>query len=173
MVAVGLRAVQSIDDYVDTWLADAGMTDDAKARNRWRQQLAVWGADRVAFGFIVLERTTAEPWFRNENVTAAVRIPTGDELLQRLAAATDSEQLSAVAILSGCFIAAGDQPWRGEVGLDPVLAAIRDRLDGQSSVADIADELAQQWQVEADDVLVHALAGVRQLVDLGLARRCS
>jgi len=157
-VWVGLRAVQSIDDYVDTWLADAGMSDDSNARDRWLHQLEAWGADRVAFGFIVLERTTAEPWFRTENVTAAVRIPTGDELLERLAAATESEQLTAVSILSGCLVASGEQAWRGEIGLDPVLAAIRDRLDGQSSATDIADELARQWQVEADDVLVHALA---------------
>jgi hypothetical protein len=49
------------------------------------------------------------------------------------------------------------------------LLAIRDRVNGVDSIADICDSIARDWNVDSDDVLVHALAGLKALVDLGLA----
>ena len=99
-----------------------------------------------------------------------VVVAAGDQVLERLEAADRSEQLTAVDIMMGTFAQASSQPWRGEVSLEPVLLALRDRLNGEQSIDDICDSIARDWSIDADDVLVHALAGMKALVDLGLRR---
>ena len=172
-VWVGLRSTQTLDDYVDTWLADAGRKDDAALRAEWIGRLESWGAVEVAFGWVVLRKRTGENWTRLEDLRLASSLPDGDAVLERLAAADRSEALTAIDMLTVSFIHSGTQAWRGEVSLDPVLSAVRSRLDGHSSLEEICTQIAADWQVDADDVLVHGLAGLKQLVDLGLASPCA
>lgn len=168
-VWVGLRSTQPVTDYVETWLADAGRAGDTETAAEWESRLRGWGATEVAFGIIVLRKTAHVGWVRCEDLRLAGALPSGDQVLERLEAADRSEQLTAVDIMMGTFAQASSQPWRGEVSLEPVLLALRDRLNGEQSIDDICDSIARDWSIDADDVLVHALAGMKALVDLGLA----
>lgn len=166
---VGLRSTQSISDYVDTWLADAGRAGDHALRATWLARLESWRACEVAFGWVVLRKRTATNWLRLEDLRLAAALPDGAALSHRLACADSAESLTALEILSTPFSQSGTQTWRGEISLDPVLSAIRSHLDGQSVLDEICERIAAEWKVDVDDVLVHGLAGIKQLVDLGLA----
>lgn len=171
-VWVGLRSTQTVADYVDFWLADAGHSGDQQLRELWLSRLHEWQATDVAFGFIVVRKRTGENWSRCEDLRRAVALPDGDQVLERLAAADAAEQLTAVDALMTIYEPATDQPWRGEVAMEPVLMALRDRLNGSHSLTRVADDIARDWRVDPNDVLVNALAGIKLLLDLGLAREC-
>lgn len=167
---VGLRSMQSVDQYVDFWLEDAGFGHDTAARERWLERLREWQTTAVAFGFVILRKRQGQTWTRIEDLRRAIALPDGEQVLQRLAAADRAEQLTAVDALMDVYVPATDQPWRGEVAMEPVLMALRDRLNGSHSLTRVADDIARDWRVDPNDVLVNALAGIKLLLDLGLAR---
>lgn len=169
-VWVGLRDLQNIDAYVDTWLADAGLTDP-QIRTQWIAAMHQWQATAVAFGWIVVWRPvapTAEPWIRAEDVRFAVSLPSGDEVLQRLQDADHSERLSALDMLTGTYRSTQKQSWRGDLGVDGLILALREKLDSGLELGSALDLVAEEFKVDSDDLMIHGLAGLKTMVDLGL-----
>ena len=169
-VWVGLRDVQLIADYVDTWMADAGLTD-ADTRQRWIEQMQAWDATAVAFGWVVVWRPTSpatDTWQRVEDVRNSPQLPTGEQVWQRLFAADLSERLTATKMLTQRFRATTSQAWRGDLGVDGLLLDIRQELDLGSDLATACTNAAATNNFDPDDVLIHGLAGLKMMVDLGL-----
>jgi methylase of polypeptide subunit release factors len=160
---VGLRDIQFVEDYVETWLRDAGKADDHELAARWRAQLADWSATHVAFGVVLLNSVGVDEIVL-EDIRQAAALPTGEELLEHLAAIESAHRLTAVEVLTREFTPQLGAHWRGDVTLDPVVAAIRAAFAEHSTAPEVAEALAQQWSVDEDDVLVHVLAGTKQLV---------
>ncbi|MEY4348034.1 MAG: hypothetical protein RIS43_453 [Actinomycetota bacterium] len=165
-VWVALRDLQDVDSYVATWMADAGI-DDEKVATTWKQQLAEWNATEVAFGWIVLQRD--RDFAIMEDVRHAPALPSGEQVLTQLDRSETSAKLSATELLSLPFAQAAGDMWRGDIGLDPILAAIHRGFDGQTLLADIVADVAKETGFDEGDVLVVGLVGVKRLVALGLA----
>ena len=170
-VWVGLRELIDVDTYIQVWAEDAGRGADAGLLRSWREAMARFDATEVAFGWIALAPTHQDPVVRVEDVRSAVATPTGEQLLERMAAAKSADELTATQILAGRFAAAEGQPWRGEVTLDPLLFALRERCDGAADVAEAVSDMSADLHIDEGDLLVHALAGVKALADLGLLVR--
>lgn len=168
---VGLRELLDTDTYISVWAQDAGRGTDLELLELWRQAMAALGAESIAFGWVALRQTTSESVVRVEDVRSATAVPDGEQLLERLAAARAAEELTAVELLGSRFSKADGQSWRGEVSIDPLLFALRERCSGEAAIAELVAELSAEWQVVEDDLLVHALAGVKAMVDLGLLVR--
>lgn len=169
-VWVGLRDIQPIEEYVGTWLADAGLTDP-QVRTDWIAAMNAWQASAVAFGWIVVWRPqdlTATTWVRTEDVRFAATLPTGDEVWQRLRDAQTSEDLTAIEMLNGRFEGTHKQAWRGDVGLDGLILALRVELDSGLEMSGAVAKIAAETMVDPDDLLIHGLAGLKTMVDLGL-----
>ena len=170
-VWVALRDIQTTSDYVETWLRDAGLQNDRELADRWQRQLGSWNANGVGFGWFVFEATADQPWVRLDDVRTAAEVPTGTDVLQRIADAHLSEHTLAPSLMSDAFARDNRQPWRGVPATQPVVAAIHAALDGQATLPEIVEKLAAEWQVEWADVLVWGLAGLKQLIDWGMAHK--
>jgi predicted RNA methylase len=165
-VWVALRDLQDVDSYVATWMNDAGIDDRAIA-SQWKQQLAEWNATEVAFGWIVLHHVS--DFAMMEDVRHAPALPSGQQVLTQLHRSEQSAKLSAADLLTVPFQQAPGDTWRGDIGLDPVLAAIHQGLDGRTLLGDIVADVASKMGFDEDDVLVLSLVGLKRLVALGLA----
>ena len=163
---VALRDMQDVDAYVHTWMNDAGI-DNQDVADQWKQRLAEWKATYVAFGWIVLQ--AGSEFVTMEDVRHAPALPSGDDVLKVLDLAQAAEDLSASTMLTTSLRHGPGESWRGDIGLDSVLAGVYSRLDGQKLLPEIVTELAAETGFDQDDLLILGLVGAKRLVGLGLA----
>lgn len=165
---VGMRDSQTPDAYVETWLRDAGRESDLGTRDLWLQRLAEWDTIAIAFGWVVLhKRSDSTGIHLIEDVREAVAIPTGEEVLERLQHMRAGEELNAIQILTERFRPISAQAWRGPIGLPGILAELQHRISIEARIPEITTQMAADFQVDEDDLMVLVLAAVKELVGLG------
>jgi hypothetical protein len=170
-VWVALRDSQLPEQYVETWLQDAGLSENKSLKQEWLQRLAGWSTQAVAFGWVVIRKPVAADFEAShviEDLRSAARIPDGQEVLEQLDAFRAASELSAGNILFGHFQASELQNWRGAIGLPALLNEIRQRCDGSKNIDQVVEELAIHLEIEEIDLLALTLVAVKQLVGLGL-----
>lgn len=164
---IGMRELQTPDEYIKTWLEDAKL--DPSLSGEWKNKLESWQTEHIAFGFVVLQKVmSGQPWQDINDVRDARRLPMGEEVDTLIAAATSANSLSALEIIESRFTATSSQPWRGDVALDGVLSGIRENLGAGMGFDDAVEALAQALNLDAEDLRVYGLAGVKNLVAIGL-----
>jgi SAM-dependent methyltransferase len=166
-VWIGLRDIQSVDEYVTTWMKDAGI-DDEKVKDTWQQQLNDMHANAIAFGFIVFDSDSS--YAIMEDVRNAPALPDGVAVLERIHRARVADQLTAMELMTSTFEADSSQPWRGGISLDGISHRLWTALDGVRLLPEIVAEIALATSHDEDDVLVLSLVGLKELVGVGLAR---
>ncbi len=167
-VFVGLRELQTVEEYVFTWMTDARITD-LNLKEQWITKLNEWKTLHVAFGFVLIQKDVSAEVCHNVNdVRNANRLPNGEEVETIIEQMKAGSQLTAVDVMASSFTAATSQTWRGNVALDGVLSGLRASLcsgqDFESAVQIVATEL----DLDPEDVRVYGLAGVKTLVSMGL-----
>jgi hypothetical protein len=127
-----------------------------------------------------------------EDVSTAVRLPDGDEVVEALNAvrleAVDAFELlrSRPHVAPGTRLfratalggpSAATPPvlgiahgWRGDVVVDDVVAFIVERADGAASVTDLIEAGAEALELDFDEVLGSVLISLRGLVRTGVLR---
>lgn len=164
---IGLRELQTPDDYIQTWLHDAGL--DASLTEAWKNKLESWNTRHIAFGFVVLQKVmSGQPWQDINDVRDARRLPTGDEVDTLISAAIAANSLTALEIMESRFTSTSTQSWRGDVALDGVLSGIRENLGAGLGFDEAVETLAQALNLDSEDLRVYGLAGVKTLVAMGL-----
>lgn len=152
---VAQRQVLDLQMYVDVWGDDAALAQDD--RDAWITRLEQLGCEGIGFGWIVLERS-ANPWCEIEDVTDAARIPNGAELERQLEAF--AAEFSAIEMLFEP-LAFNETHWRGDLVLDPFIAAVLTQVRGGSTVSEAIDHVAVTLPVDADDLLAVTLQWAR------------
>jgi methylase of polypeptide subunit release factors len=183
--------------YASAWLSDIGLDPRAHAgdQRRWLQALQAAGAKGVGMGWAVLttsSESAQSPTVAAEDVSTAIRVPTGDEVLDALGA-VHLESLDAFALLESTpSVASGTRlfravalggptaatpplvgiagGWRGDVVIDDLVAFIVEQADGTTSVSDLIDAAAVEFEADPDEVLGGVLISLRGLVQTGVLR---
>lgn len=165
---VGMRDSQTPAAYVETWLRDAGRQADQVTRELWLQRLADWNTTAIAFGWVVLQKRTDVGGFHLvEDVREAAAIPTGEEVLERLQHMRAGDELNAIQILTEHFQPINRQTWRGPITLPGILSELQNRITSDTKIPEIVTQMATDFQVDEDDLLVLVLAAIKELVGLG------
>lgn len=101
------RDSQPVADYAATWLRDAGTPEGREfddAMGQWLDAFADESAVEVGFGWVVLDAPAGgrarEPWVVVDDLSAAERLPRGDEVLALLAGCRALAELPAPALLA-------------------------------------------------------------------------
>ena len=103
----------------------------------------------------------------DDEVREAIAVPTGEEVLERLQHLRAGEELNAIQILTERFRPISTQPWRGPISLPGILAELHHRISIDASIPEITSQMAADFQVDEDDLMVLVLAAVKELVGLG------
>lgn len=177
--------------YASAWLTDLGRDPRSHAgeHRQWLDALDATGATGVGMGWAVVTPDSV-PRVVAEDVSTAVRLPSGDEVLESLdlIAATD---LDAFAILQARLapgtgvrifraaalggpssatppivgVAGG---WRGDVVVDDVVAAFVEKADGTVATQVLIEAVASGFGLDVDEVLGAVLAPIVGLVRTGV-----
>lgn len=167
-VWVGLRDLQTPDEYVTTWLADAKIAD-LTVEEKWKNKLMQWKTRNVAFGFVVIQKDMSVGLCQNINdVRNASRLPNGQEVLSCIEEMKQANALSAANVMASGFTATTSQPWRGDVALDGVLSGLRINLSSGLGFGQAVEKVAADLNLDPDDVTAYGLAGVKTLMAMGL-----
>jgi hypothetical protein len=83
-----------------------------------------------------------------------------------MAALRTSAELTAVQILTERFRAVQGQAWRGAITLPGILAELVARVSSDRGIPEITAEMAADFQVDEDDLMVLVLAACKELVGL-------
>lgn len=161
---IAQREFLNVDEYVQVWGDDAGMS--TADRTAWRQRLLDINVEGVGFGWIVLQRSNTA-WRRIEDVSAAPRIPSGGEVLGQLAAAV--VESNAADLLFGTWEFATEH-WRGDLALDPFGAALLAELRTGVPLAEAVETVAGRLPVDEDDLRILGLTLTLELARLGYLR---
>ena len=173
-------------EYVELWLRDSADTagrDYERLYAEWLTYFDDLGATGVGFGWVVV-RNGGREWFVAEDVADAQRLPTGDEVVEQLAAFDRLHEAGAVQVLAGrprwadgVELHASTDPvrggslselavtrgWRPVEDIDPFLAEL---LSGTGTLAERIDAVGGDR--DADELTAGALAGVRRLIGAGM-----
>ncbi len=169
-VWVALRDLQTPDEYIKTWMADAKIVDES-FESRWRNKLEQWQTRHIAFGFVVIQNDmSVEPCQNINDVRNATRLPNGEEVLTTIEEMKLANSLSAVDVLNSNFTASTSQSWRGDIALDGVLSGLRANLSAGLGFEEAVEKVATELNQEPADVTVYGLVGVKTLVSMGLLR---
>ena len=180
--------------YASAWLADLGIDPRGAAADHrnWLRALAAAEADGVGMGWAAVRRTAGERVVVAEDVSAAVRLPNGDEVVEALDLLPAS-QLNAFAVLqarlrpaSGARLfratalggSSGATPplvgvadhWRGDVVVDDLVAFVLEHSDGHRTFDELVEAAADEFELDYDEVLGGALASVKGLLATGVVR---
>ena len=167
-VWVGLRELQTPNEYVETWLADARI-DDRELAKAWKSKLASWKTKHVAFGFVVIQKDMSVELCQNiDDARNANRLPTGNEVLSCIEEMKQASALSAVSVMTSGFTATTSQGWRGDVALDGVSSGLRINLGAGLGFEEACQKVASELDLDLEDVRIYGLAGVKTLVSMGL-----
>lgn len=158
---VAQREVLDIDSYVEVWSADAAVPE--AQRLLWRARLDELGATAVGFGWIVLERS--EPrWVVVEDVSAASRVPVGDEVGAQLRAFSSPPDVLSLLHDHWNFV---DDHWRGTLALNPFEAMLVERMRAGATLSEAIDTVAAEQRLDVDDLTALGLTRLRELVEHG------
>ncbi len=160
-VWIAQREVLDIDDYVAVWSADAALPREQQLL--WRARLNELGADGIGFGWIVIERSTSH-WCHIEDVSAAARVPMGNEVEAQLRAF--SRMPSALDLLHGRWSFVTDH-WRGDLALGAFEAMLLEGVRSGVTLDEAISTVSSANPVDADDLLALGLSATRFLVELG------
>jgi methylase of polypeptide subunit release factors len=188
------RDAQTPDDYVATWLADAG-EDDANLVGQWMDWFRAQRIEAVGFGWVVLRRSAAPHRVAVERAPQPVDLPLGLEVgawldrLDWLRGRTDADLLahafrsapglrrdvaSYVATTGGWQTAAAslglDSGFRWSLPCDQATADLVAACDGERPLGAIAAVLAVTAGRPEAEVADAVCATVRGLVDRGVLR---
>lgn len=181
------REVLSLNEYVELWLQDAGDQAGPDRERRyleWLNYLEELGASGVGFGWVVIRRSTPS-WLVAEDLADAERLPTGVEVMEQLRHYTALHDATAAELLaatpqwvSSAQIHTTTQPstgqpveilatgtWRPAEPLDPGLVEV---LNGQGTLGDRIDAVADGRGYDWDDLAAATLLAVRRLIGAGL-----
>ena len=161
---VALRDELDPATYVEVWGDDAALGSEARAS--WRERLTAQGIGAIGFGWIVVVRD-GEDWRLFDDVRTAPRLPDGAEVLAQIDRARRSP--TAVDLLAGRWELVTDH-WRGNLALDPFGLAIVRELRAGTTLDAALDRVAATLPVDADDLRIHGLTLVGQLVTKGWLR---
>jgi methylase of polypeptide subunit release factors len=183
------RDVQDPVDYVSTWLADAGESDEALARE-WLDWFGAAGVEGVGFGWVLLRRGDAPHRVAVESVAQGVDQPLGPHLaawLDRVewlrdrddAALLDARLVAApaarldVAHTPPDWAPAGrmlslDEGLRWALPCDEATAAIVRGCDGTTALRSLVAVLGAVLGEAESELAPAVCATVRGLVDRGL-----
>ncbi len=186
------REVADLPTYVELWLKDEGVhggPDYQRRYDTWLSWFEEQGAQAVGFGWINLRRTDSEPTLRLEEWTYDVEQPIGPEVTDlfdrtaglRRTSDTELEQSRLVAredLRQESYAAPGaDDPQeivvrqqrlaRRARQVDTVEAALVGACDGELSVVQILDALAQILERDAVELRSAYLPVVRDLLTEG------
>lgn len=159
---IAQREVLNLDEYVQVWGDDAALPD--ADRVAWRDRLRDLGAEAVGFGWIVVEPGS---WLRIEDVSTALRIPTGDEVRAQLAALR--REPTAVEALTIHWEFAAEH-WRGDLALDPIGAAILTELRAGRPLETVLERVAGRLPADSEDLRIVGLTLTLELARLGYLR---
>ena len=175
---VAQREVLNLDEYVQVWGDDAGLS--AADRQAWRARLRALDAEAVGFGWVVIEPARSQPesmtsaavgtqadaprWLRMEDVSTAARVPSGEEVLAQLAACR--HEPTAVEALTTRWNFA-EKHWRGDLALDPIGAALLKELRSGHVLESALEAVAERFPVDPADLRVFGLGLTLELARLG------
>lgn len=167
-VFVGLRDLLTVDEYVETWMDDAKISDETVKAN-WISKLKDWKTRYIAFGFVLIQKDLSAEVCHNVNdVRNAIRLPNGAEVEATLQQIKQASELTAVDVMASSFTLTTAQPWRGDVALDGVLSGLRANLGSGLDFEGAVSKVAAELNLDPEDVRIYGLAGVKTLVSMGL-----
>ncbi|MEO6605143.1 MAG: class I SAM-dependent methyltransferase [Aeromicrobium sp.] len=180
-------------EYVEMWLADAGLAgspDYIQRYDAWLQWFASERIDAVGFGWLNMRRTTGTPTRRLEEWTGDIAPPIGPSVLAWGHRVDVLRNLDDAALLDRAWKHAPDlvEETRGPVGaehpesilcrlqqgvrrarqVDTVEAGLVGASDGDLTAGQILDALAQLLERDAGELRTTYAASVRELIDDGL-----
>jgi methylase of polypeptide subunit release factors len=186
------REVVDLPTYVELWLKDAGLhgaPDYHQRYDTWLSWFEDQGAEAVGFGWINLRRTGAEPTLRLEEWPYDIEQPIGPEVHAQFERTAGLRGFSEEELASARLVARADlrqetygapgaadpeeivlrqQRWvRRARQADTVEAALVGACDGELSVSQILDALADLLEQDVSDLRSAYLPTVRDLVSEG------
>ncbi len=187
------REVSDVPSYVELWLRDAGLfgtTAYLSAYDEWLDWFAAHDIDAVGYGWLMVHRTDHErPWVRTEEWAYPVRPPLAPHVrrwgdaVNLLRGASDADLLATrFRRVPGLIEERSGNPGdsdpaavvlRQTAGLcrarqvDTVVAGGVGACDGELSLAQISDALAQLLDRSPTEVRRGLVATVRELVEEG------
>jgi methylase of polypeptide subunit release factors len=188
--------------YAASWNAPLKATDPpgfATALARWMGYYRELGAEKLAYGAVILRRRTrGKNWVREESVPTAQIGPAGDQVVRAfvnhdlLASLPGPDQLldEVLAVVEPQRI---EQTWRHKdeglelesarvrlewglgfaVGVDTYTIELLARFDGRTRLRDLFAQIARDSQIEEDVVGRAGLPAVRRLLELGFLARAT
>ena len=183
------REVLEVPEYVELWLADAGLSGSPDYRHRyaeWLDYFAGLGIEAVGMGWLLLTRAGRDdPWLRLEDWPYAVEQPIAPAFAAEAGWISDS-RLPDDALLSRAWTLTGDvveettgQPgaadpqhivlrqqrgFRRAVDADTALAGVLGACDGDLPLGGLVDALAGLLDVEPSALRADVLPRFRTLV---------
>ncbi|HEY5980872.1 MAG TPA: methyltransferase [Microlunatus sp.] len=183
------REVLEVPEYVELWLADAGLSGSPDYRLRYAEWLDYFdglGIEAVGMGWLLLTRAGRDdPWLRLEDWPYAVEQPIAPALAAE-AGWIDDSRLRDGALLARAWELTGDvveettgQPgaadpqhivlrqqrgFRRAVEADTGLAGVLGACDGDLPLGAIVDALADLLAVDALDLRADILPRLRPLI---------
>ncbi|HEX3539462.1 MAG TPA: methyltransferase [Acidimicrobiales bacterium] len=188
------RDVEDIEHYASTWIRheEPDPARTGEAFNRWMDFYQQAGIEAVGSGLITMRRTTRPtPWLRIEEVTQDIAVPSGDAIEatfhrlewlagrpegdlqnQRLVVADDVRLYETRRVHEGRWVAEEHelrqlQGLRHVGSVDPPGAGLIAGCDGQRTVGQLIDRLADSVGADVTDVTPQAVAIVTRLVEQG------
>jgi len=190
------REVLDVHEYVELWLADAGLAGSPDYRRRyaeWLDYFAGLGIEAVGMGWLLLHRADrADPWVRIEAWPYGVEQPIAPALAAELDAVQVERGLDDAAVLGRHWVLAPDvveettgEPGAGDpqhivlrqqrgfrraVEADTALAGVLGACDGELGLDQILASVAGLLGVDATLLAADLVPRVRDLVVDGLLR---
>jgi len=184
------REVLDVYEYVELWLADAGLAGSPDYRRRyveWLDYFAGLGIEAVGMGWLLVRRAgRSEPVVRTEEWPYPLEQPIAPTLEAGLAALDLERRLSDAELLQRRWRLASDvveettgvpgqadpqhivlrqqRGFRRAVAADTALAGVLGACDGELALAQITASVARLLQVEAAALTAGLLPQLRRLV---------
>ncbi|MDX6233468.1 MAG: hypothetical protein QOH68_2492, partial [Nocardioidaceae bacterium] len=187
------RELVDPSEYVEMWLADAGLasaSDYVRRYDAWLDWFAEVGIEAVGFGWLSMRKTTAAPVHRFEEWTGEVAPPVGPAVAAWGRRTDLLRDLGDDGLLDHAFRQAPDlvEETRGPVGaehpesivlrlqqgvrrsrqVDTIEAGLVSASEGDLTAGQILDALASLLDLDAADLRRTYAGSVRELVADGL-----
>ena len=184
------REVLDVHEYIELWLADAGLAGSPDYRRRYLEWLDYFDdleVEAVGMGWLTLQRLYRDqPWLRFEDWPYPVEQPVAPALEAELAAVRLERRLTDADVLGRRWVLASDvveetsgvpgqadpqhlvlrqqRGFRRAVEPGTALAGVLGACDGELPLATLVDSVAGLLEVDAADLRAELLPRVRALV---------